>query len=340
MDMVFRGERAKTGRYRQFRQCDIDVVGRGELSLLYDAQIPAIIYEIFQKLAIGEFLIRINNRKILTGFFASLGIPAEQIKNCIKIIDTLDKVGTAKVTSQLRHIGLTDTGAEKIMEFISIKGDQDQILHQLTQRLSNINETLDLGIHELSEVVKSVRSLGVPDHRFTIDLSIARGLDYYTGTVYETTLVGYESLGSICSGGRYAELVGMFAGEKLPGVGISIGLTRLLRQLLDKNLVKPLADSPAQVMVVNMQDDLMSTYLTISQELRQHDIKVLTNFAARPLKKQLDQANKLGIPLCLIIGDSEQKNHTCKLKNMLTGEQLDMPLSELVTTVKQCLAEI
>ncbi len=340
MDMVFRGERAKTGRYRQFRQCDIDVVGRGELSLLYDAQIPAIIYEIFQKLAIGEFLIRINNRKILTGFFASLGIAPEQIKTCIKIIDTLDKVGTAKVTSELRHIGLTETGAEKIMEFISIKGDQDTVLQQLTHSLRNINETLDLGIQELSEVVKSVRSLGVPDHRFTIDLSIARGLDYYTGTVYETTLIGYESLGSICSGGRYAELVGIFAGEKLPGVGISIGLTRLLRQLLDKNLVKPLAPSPAEVMVVNMQDDLMTTYLTLSQELRQHNIKVLTNFAARPLKKQLDQANKLGIPLCLIIGDSEQKNHTCKLKNMLTGEQLDIALSELVPRVKQCLADI
>jgi len=338
MDMVFRGERAKTGRYRQFRQCDIDVVGRGELSLLYDAQIPAIIYEIFQKLQIGEFLIRINNRKILTGFFSSLGIAPDQIKTCIKVIDTLDKVGASTVKSELQQIGLTNASAKKIMEFISIKGEQDAVLQQLNQKLSNTNETLDLGIQELSEVVKYVRSLGVPDHKFTIDLSIARGLDYYTGTVYETTLVGYESLGSICSGGRYAELVGIFVGEKLPGVGISIGLTRLLKKLLDNNLVKPLAASPAQVMVVNMQADLMPTYLTISQKLRQHNIKVLTNFTTRPLKKQLDQANKLGIPLCLIIGASEQENQICSLKNMLTGGQLNIKLSELIPTVEQCLA--
>ncbi len=340
MDMVFRGERAKTGRYRQFRQCDIDVVGRGELSLLYDAQIPAIIYEIFQKLAIGDFLIRINNRKILTGFFASLGIPVQQIKTCIKIIDTLDKVGTDKVASALQQEGLTADGVKKIVEFIKITGDQDTILQQLTQTFSHTNEILDLGIQELAEVVKYVRSLGVPDHCFAIDLSIARGLDYYTGTVYETTLVGYENLGSICSGGRYEDLVGIFAGEKLPGVGISIGLTRLLRKLLDNGIVKPLPPSPAQVMVVNMQADLMPTYLTISQELRQHNIKVLTNFATRPLKKQLDQANKLGIPLCVIIGESEYNNNTCRLKNMLTGEQLDIPLSELVSAVEQCLQAV
>jgi len=340
MDMVFRGERAKTGRYRQFRQCDIDVVGRGELSLLYDAQLPAIIYEIFQKLAIGDFLIRINNRKILTGFFSSLGIGLDQIKTCIKIIDALDKIGADKVTSTLQEMGLSSDSARKIMEFISIKGDQDTILQQLTDTLSNINDTLDLGIQELTQVVKYVRSLGVPERYFTVDLSIARGLDYYTGTVYETTLVGYESLGSICSGGRYDDLVGMFAGEKLPGVGISIGLTRLLRQLLDKGIVKPLSPTPAQVMVVNMQADLMPTYLTISQALRQHDIKVLTNFATRPLKKQLDQANKLGIPVCLIIGESEYRNKTCRLKNMLTGEQLDVPLSELVSTVEQYLTTV
>ncbi len=340
MDMVFRGERAKTGRYRQFRQCDIDVVGRGELSLLYDAQIPAIIYEIFQKLAIGDFLIRINNRKILTGFFASLGIPADQIKTCIKIVDTLEKVGVEKVTSALQEIGLSSDSAQRIMEFISIKGDQDTILQRLDHNLRNTNEMLDLGIQELAEVVKYVRSLGVPDHCFAIDLSIARGLDYYTGTVYETTLLGYESLGSICSGGRYEDLVGMFVGEKLPGVGISIGLTRLLRNLLDNGIVKPLPASPAQVMVINMQADLMPTYLKIAQTLRQQDIKVLTNFATRPLKKQLDQANKLGIPLCLIMGETEYNNNTCRLKNMLTGEQLDIPLSELVSAVEQYLQAV
>jgi histidyl-tRNA synthetase len=334
MDMVFRGERAKTGRYRQFRQCDIDVVNRNQLSLLYDAQIPAIINEIFTELEIGKFLIRINNRKLLTGFFNGLGISTEQIKTCIKIVDTLEKVGSAKVMANLQELGITQP--QVVLDFISIQGSSDRVFTEL--ETMSADQKFQTGIAELKEVIAGVRSLGVPETNYTIDLSIARGLDYYTGTVYETTLVGYESLGSICSGGRYEELVGMFAGEKLPGVGMSIGLTRLLRKLLELGILKPLAPSPAQVMILNMQSDLMTVYLELAQKLRSAGIKVLTNFDSRPLKKQLDYANKLGIPYCLLIGESEYKSGIVRLKDMQTGEQSDISLTAITAKLTEKLA--
>ncbi|PLZ66163.1 histidine--tRNA ligase, partial [Fischerella thermalis WC246] len=212
MDVVFRGERAKDGRFRQFRQCDIDVVGRRELSLLYDAQMPAIITEIFTAINIGDFLIRINNRKILTGFFQSVGIEESKIKSCIGIIDNLEKIGEAKVKQELEKEGISPEQTQKIIEFVNIKGTVDDMLDKL-KHLAQIMpeaEQFNLGVTELETVITGVRNLGVPENRFCIDLSIARGLDYYTGTVYETTLLGHEALGSICSGGRYEELVGVF----------------------------------------------------------------------------------------------------------------------------------
>ncbi|MFN9600849.1 MAG: histidine--tRNA ligase, partial [Dolichospermum sp.] len=239
MDMVFRGERAKDGRFRQFRQCDIDVVARGKLSLLYDAQMPAIITEIFEKINIGDFVIRINNRKILTGFFQSVGIAEQQIKTCISIIDNLEKIGEVKVKQELEKEGISSEQTEKIIEFIKIDGSVDDILDKLKHLAENIPEAAEfnLGVTELETVINGVRNLGVADKRFCIDLSIARGLNYYTGTVYETTLLGHEALGSICSGGRYEELVGIFIGEKMPGVGISIGLTRLISRLLKAGIL-------------------------------------------------------------------------------------------------------
>ncbi|MEO0373882.1 MAG: HisS family protein, partial [Cyanobacteria bacterium P01_A01_bin.17] len=198
-------------------------------------------------------------------------------------------------------------------------------------------ETFVAGIKELDEVIQNVRLLQVPETQFCIDLSIARGLDYYTGTVYETTLLGYESLGSICSGGRYEELVGMFAQETMPGVGLSIGLTRLMRKLLDADIIQPLAASPTQVMIVNMQQELMPVYFEISQRLRQSGIKVLTGFEKKGIGKQLDRADKLGIPLCIIIGSNEHEAQICRVKVMETGEQLDIPLSDLVPQIRQLL---
>ncbi|AFY73257.1 histidyl-tRNA synthetase [Synechococcus sp. PCC 7502] len=339
MDMVFRGERAKKGRYRQFRQCDIDVVGRGKLSLLYDAQIPAIIAQIFDDIKIGKFLIRINNRKVLTGFFQAIAITPDQIRTCLKVVDMLDKIGEAKVKLELEKQGISATQAQEIIGFTQIKGDTDSILDQLAQTSQALGNPTDFeqGISELKTVIAGVIALGVAADKFCIDLAIARGLEYYTGTVYETTLIGYESLGSICSGGRYEELVGMFVGEKMPGVGISIGLTRLLRQLMDAKVLKPLAPSPAQVMVLNLQPELIDTYLQVSQTLRQAGINVFTGFESRPIGKQFQLADKLGIPLCVIIGEAEIANKTCGLKNLQTGTQIAIALDDLVT---ELLAEI
>ncbi|MEH2331544.1 histidine--tRNA ligase [Nostoc sp.] len=338
-DVVFRGERAKDGRFRQFRQCDIDVVARRELSLLYDAQMPAIITEIFEAINIGDFLIRINNRKVLTGFFKSLGIAENQIKSCIGIVDTLEKIGESKVKQDLEKEGISAEQAQKIIEFIKIGGLVDEVLDKLKHLAQNLPETeqLSLGVTELETVIAGVRNLGVAENRFCIDLSIARGLDYYTGTVYETTLLGHEPLGSICSGGRYEELVGVFLGEKMPGVGISIGLTRLISRLLKAGILSTLAATPAQVMVVNMQEDLMPTYLKVSQYLRQAGINVITNFDKRPLGKQFQLADKQGIQFCIIIGSEEAAAQKSSLKDLKTGEQVEVLLENLAEEVKKRL---
>ncbi|MBN3877091.1 MULTISPECIES: histidine--tRNA ligase [unclassified Nostoc] len=338
-DVVFRGERAKDGRFRQFRQCDIDVVARRELSLLYDAQMPAIITEIFEAINIGDFLIRINNRKVLTGFFKSLGIAENQIKSCIGIVDTLEKIGETKVKQDLEKEGISAEQSQKVIEFIKIDGSVDDVLDKLKHLAQNLPETeqLSLGITELETVIAGVRNLGVAENRFCIDLSIARGLDYYTGTVYETTLLGHEALGSICSGGRYEELVGVFLGEKMPGVGISIGLTRLISRLLKAGILSTLAATPAQVMVVNMQEDLMPTYLKVSQHLRQAGINVITNFDKRPLGKQFQLADKQGIQFCVIIGSEEAAAQKSSLKDLKTGEQVEVLLENLAEEVKRRL---
>ncbi|MEH2060363.1 MAG: histidine--tRNA ligase [Nostoc sp.] len=339
MDVVFRGERAKDGRFRQFRQCDIDVVARRELSLLYDAQMPAIITEIFEAINIGDFLIRINNRKVLTGFFKSVGIAENQIKSCIGIVDTLEKIGESKVKQDLEKEGISAEQAQKIIEFVKIDGSVDEVLDKLKHLAQNLPETeqLNLGVTELETVITGVRHLGVAENRFCIDLSIARGLDYYTGTVYETTLLGHEALGSICSGGRYEELVGVFLGEKMPGVGISLGLTRLISRLLKAGILNTLAATPAQVMVVNMQEDLMPTYLKVSQHLRQAGINVITNFDKRPLGKQFQLADKQGIQFCVIIGSEEAAAQKSSLKDLKTGDQVEVLLGNLAEEVKRRL---
>jgi histidyl-tRNA synthetase len=339
MDMVFRGERAKDGRYRQFRQCDIDVVARGELSLLYDAQMPAIIAEVFEALQIGEFLIRINNRKVLTGFFESIGLALDKITPCIRIVDAIEKIGVNGVRKQLEAEGLTEPQIQQVIDFTQIRGNADEVIDKLKSLLPSEQRSpvLETGLVELETVVAGIRNLGVSEQRFCLDLSIARGLDYYTGTVYETTLLGHEALGSICSGGRYEDLVGMFLGEKLPGVGISIGLTRLMSRLMKIGILQPLSASSAEVVVLNVQKELMPTYLEVSQQLRRAGIKVLTNFETRSLGKQMQSADKQGILLGVIIGSVELESQTCKLKNLRTGEQLEIALAELATIIQQQL---
>jgi histidyl-tRNA synthetase len=338
MDMVFRGERAKAGRYRQFRQCDIDIVGRGKLDLLYDAQMPAIISEIFTQLNIGKFQIRINNRKILTGFFTAVGIAPALAKTCINIVDELDKIGVAKVQAELEKIGATSSQAQEIINFTQIQGSPDEILTKLQGMLTEASE-FQTGVAELTAVIAGVRSLGVAESNFCIDLSIARGLGYYTGTVYETTLLGYESLGSICSGGRYAELVGLFAGEDLPGVGISIGLTRLIKNLLKEKIVTALPQSPAQVMVLNLDQQLMPSYLNLAQQLRQAGIATVNNFETSKMGDQLKKAEKLGIEIAIIQGSIEQAENRCQIKTLATRQQQDVSIAELAVTVKGLLGK-
>lgn len=340
MDVVFRGERSKDGRFRQFRQCDIDVISRRNLSLLYDAQMPAIISEIFTAINIGDFLIRINNRKILTGFFQSVGVAENQIKTCISIIDNLEKIGETKVKQELDKIGISAEQTQQIINFIKINGTVDEILDKLkdlTEKLPEA-EQFKLGVTELATVISGVRNLGVSENHFCIDLSIARGLNYYTGTVYETTLLGHEALGSICSGGRYEELVGIFLGDKMPGVGISIGLTRLISRLLKAGILETLPTTPAQVMVVNMQDELMPTYLKVSQQLRQAGINVITSFEQRSLGKQFQLAEKQGIRFCIIIGSEEAKTNKAALKDLINREQIDLSQEDLATQIKQRLS--
>jgi histidyl-tRNA synthetase len=339
MDMVFRGERAKDGRFRQFRQCDIDVVARGKLSLLYDAQMPAIITEIFEDINIGDFVIRINNRKILTGFFQSVEVEENQIKACIATIDNLEKSGEAKVKFELEKEGISSKQTERILEFIKIDGSVDNILDKLNHIAQSFPEAeqFKLGVTELATVINGVRDLGVADKRFCIDLSIARGLNYYTGTVYETTLIGHEALGSICSGGRYEELVGMFLGEKMPGVGISIGLTRLISRLLKAGILNTFSATPTQVVVVNMQEDLIPVYLKVSQQLRQAGINVVTNFEKRPLGKQFQAADKQGIQFCVIIGADEAAAQKSSLKDLKSREQVEVALADLPEEIKRRL---
>jgi histidyl-tRNA synthetase len=339
MDMVFRGERAKAGRYRQFRQCDIDIVGRGKLDLLYDAQMPAIIAEIFTQLNIGKFQIRINNRKILTGFFTAVGIAPALAKTCINIVDELDKIGVAKVQAELEKIGATPSQAQQIIDFTQIQGTPNEILAKLQGMFTEASE-FQTGVNELTVVIAGVRSLGVTENNFCIDLSIARGLGYYTGTVYETTLLGYESLGSICSGGRYAELVGLFAGEDMPGVGISIGLTRLIKNLLKEKIVTALPQSPAQVMVLNLDNQLMPSYLNLAQQLRQAGIATINNFETSKMGDQLKKAEKLGIEIAIIQGSIEQTENRCQIKVLATRQQQDVLITELAATVKGLLGKV
>ncbi len=298
---------------------------------------PAIIAEIFAAINIGDFLIRINNRKVLTGFFKSIGVTESQIKLCLSTIDTLEKVGGDRVKQDLEKAGISESKAKSIIDFTKINGSVDEVIDQLKHLLNNMQDSqqFSLGIAELETVISGVRDLGVSEKVYCIDLSIARGLDYYTGTVYETKLVGHEALGSICSGGRYEELVGMFLGEQMPGVGISIGLTRLMSRLLKAGILSSFAASPAQVMVINMQNDLIPVYLKVSQKLRRAGFNVITGFEKRAVGKQLQLADKLGILLCVIIGPDEAAAQKCSLKNLKTGEQMEVPLESLAEEIKR-----
>ncbi|MBQ2307086.1 MAG: histidine--tRNA ligase [Clostridia bacterium] len=317
---VYRGERPQKGRFREFYQCDIDIVGSGSLSLLNEAEVVSVINSTFEALNIGEFTVMINNRKLLGGYFASLGIddPTEPLR----IVDKLDKIGAEKVQAELCELGLSAEAAASILNVTSMCGAPEEILDKLDAMRETVgNELFDTGVDELRKVCAAIGEFGVPASRFAVNLKIARGLDYYTGTVYETLLNGYPELGSICSGGRYEDLASNYTKQKLPGVGISIGLSRLFYQLNAAGIISMDGRcTPSRVLFIPMGDTLGYT-LELARQLRACGIPCETYLNEGKTGKKFGYADKLGIPYAAVIGEDERMSGTLSVKNMKTGEQ-------------------
>jgi len=327
MGKVYRGERAQAGRFREFYQCDIDVIGDGELDIRFDAEIPSIIYMIFRKLGFEKFTIRINNRKILNGFFANLGISDKAVP-VMQTIDSLEKIGDAGVRDELQKLELSAQVIDQIFSFIKLMGSCDDVISGL-RNLNIQNSQFVDGVNELDKVSKLIKEFGVPTTNFVLDLTIARGLDYYTGTVYETRLNEFPEVGSVCSGGRYDDLASHYTKQKLPGVGISIGLTRLFDQLYKKGVLKTGAASPTRVLILPMMDDLAPS-LALATQLRNSGVSTEVSFVEGKMKKRLGYADKLGIPYAIFIGENEIAKGLYTLKDLQTGEQVELSAEDLV----------
>lgn len=330
---VFRGERPQKGRYRELYQCDIDIIGNGKLSIANDAQMPSIIYSIFKKFNFGKFIIRMNNRKILNGLFEEIGLK-DQAKEALVIIDKLDKIGMDNVKEELRNIGVTEENVIKLEEFFNINksGSNDEILASL-KGLGFKSETFAEGLKEIEELITYVRLFGVEEEYFRIDLTIARGLDYYTGTVYETNIIGYENIGSICSGGRYDNLAEYYTKQNLPGVGISIGLTRLFYVLNELDLIKIENSSISKAVIVTMGVDF-GEGVKISNALRDKGIKNEIYAEDAKTKNKFSYVDSLNIPYCIVIGQDEIDKNMYTLKNMTTGEQELLSVEDIIAKLK------
>lgn len=327
---VFRGERNQKGRFREFYQCDIDIVGNGKLSIINDAEIPSVIYSTFKDLGFDAFTIRINNRKILNGFFNELG--ATNKVDILRTLDKIDKIGQSEVESELGNLGMDKEIIRKIMEFIQIKGTNDEKISAL--KALNIENSLFVeGLEELGKVIQYIRYFNVPEKNFQIDVTIARGLDYYTGTVYETILDDYPGIGSVCSGGRYDNLAEYYTEQKLPGVGISIGLTRLFYQLREAQIINTKGVSTLSEVLVVPMGEYVGESIDIAHKLRDKGIIAEVYYEEAKLSKKLTYANKLGISYVIIIGENEVTNSRFTLKDMVTGEQITQELNELIEHV-------
>ena len=323
---VYRGERTQKGRFREFYQCDIDIIGDGELSVINDAELPSVIYNIFKELGFDDFTIRINNRKILNGLFESLN-QKENATEILRIIDKIEKIGKEAVIEELEKIEIPSDAINKIMDFIEIEGTTDEKLQKLNE-LNIKNEEFEKGLDELTQVVKYVRIFGIPEANFKVDLTIARGLDYYTGTVYETFLNQYRELGSVCSGGRYENLAEYYTDKQLPGVGISIGLTRLFYKLNELQLIKAEKKSIAEVLVVPMVQDL-TVPIQIATDLRKKGISTEVYLNDKKLKAKMKYADKLEIPYVIVVGEDEINSGIVKIKNMKTGEEKETSIQNI-----------
>ena len=334
---VYRGERAQRGRFREFYQADIDIIGDGKLDILNEAEIPAIIYRVFRGFGLTRFQIRVNNRKILNGFYAMEGL-SEKSGDIMRTVDKLDKIGADKVRAILMEdCGLTDTQADEILKFIAITGTNGEVLAAL-EGYTGRNEVFDKGLEELKAVTANLGAFGVPEENFAVDLTIARGLDYYTGTVYETTLLDHPEIGSVCSGGRYDDLAGYYTEKQLPGVGISIGLTRLFYVLDEQGLLNPeLSGAAADALVLPMTAD-PAPAIALAEELRSQGIRTQLYGEQKKFKQKMAYCDKMGVPYAVLLGEDEIAEGKCSVKNMVTGQQITVTPAEAAAHIKAGLA--
>ena len=332
---VYRGERAQRGRFREFYQADIDIIGDGKLSVVNEAEIPSIIYKVFSEFGLKRFCISVNNRKILNGFYAMLGL-TEKSGDIMRTVDKLDKIGPDKVRVILvEDIGLSEQNADEILRFIAIRGTNAEVLERL-EAYRGRDEAFDTGLDELTTVTKYLAAFGVPEENFAVDLTIARGLDYYTGTVYETLLLDHPELGSVCSGGRYDNLAGYYIEKQLPGVGISIGLTRLFYVLDEQGLLNPeLPSAPADALVLPMGD--IAPAIALAETLRSSGLRVQLYCEQKKFKQKMAYADKLKVPFAVLLGEDEIAEGKCSVKNMKTGEQLKLTPAEAAEHIKASL---
>ena len=336
---VYRGERAQRGRFREFYQADIDIIGDGKLDILNEAEIPSIIYTIFRRFGLKRFTIRVNNRKLLNGFYALLGLSG-QAGDIMRTVDKLDKIGAEKVRVILiEDCGVSEEQADEILRFIAIRGTNAEVLDAL-QAWSGKNEVFDTGLAELTAVAAQLSAFGVPEENFAIDLTIARGLDYYTGTVYETTLDDHREIGSVCSGGRYDDLAAYYTDRKLPGVGISIGLTRLFYVLGEQGMLNDaLPTAPADCLLLPMTDDL-SAAVRLATALRQAGIRTQLYSEQKKFKAKMQYADKLGIPYVIFLGEDEIARGECSVKELRTGKQVSLPVDGAIAHIRAGIAAL
>ena len=333
---VYRGERAQRGRFREFYQADIDIIGDGKLDITNEAEIPAIIYQTFTSLGLKRFQIRVNNRKILNGFYAMLGLTARS-GDIMRTVDKLDKIGAEKVRTLLTdEVGVSAESADEILKFIAITGGNEQVLAAL-ESYRGRNEVFDEGLDQLNTVVKYLSAFGVPAENFAVDLTIARGLDYYTGTVYETTLLDHPEIGSVCSGGRYDNLAEYYTDKQLPGVGISIGLTRLFYVLGEQGMLNPgLPTAPADVLILPMTAELAPA-VTLATRLRAAGVRTQLYTEQKKFKAKMSYADKLGVPYVVFLGDDEIAGNVVACKDMASGQQTTLPFDETLGLIRRGL---
>ncbi len=322
---VWRGERAQKGRYREFYQCDIDVIGT--TNPLTDAEIPSVIYQVFTELAIPKFTIGVNNRKLVCGMYGSVG-PEEHLGEFLTLADGIPKKGPEQLYTQMLKWGITTDNADFLVSMLQFRGSYAE-MEKAFPNINGTNEAATEGLHALRVVYEGVLSLGVPSEFVNIDLGIVRGLDYYTGTVYETILDNHPQVGSICSGGRYDDLCGYYTDQNLPGVGISIGLSRLFFQLRDAGLLPAFPNFVSKALIVSPEQQQMAECFRVASLLRSQSINCEVYMETAKLSKQFKYANQLGIPFVVVIGEAELKNGKVSVKDMKTGDQKDVPIDEL-----------